>query len=398
MKNFAWLLLLAALSAKAQTDSAQMNLDAVYGRPLRSLGVAGASLGGYVEANMAYSETDGIAEGLAFQIPRATLFISSQIAPRIRFLTELELEEGGQKLSIEFASLDATFHPLLNLRTGIVLNPIGSFNQNHDGPKWEFVDRPLVSTTVLPSTWSTVGAGLFGKSARGQWSWAYEAYASNGFDQSIIENETGRTNLAAAKANADRFEENLAGMPLITAKTAIKHRRFGELGLSWMGGQFTKPKTDGLAVSPALRADAFAVDYNFSFGRWGPTVVGEAALVMVEVPITQATEFGSRQAGFFTDLVQPLVRQPILGWEKAALFAALRAEWVNYYAGALRQYADGDPTSAGLESWSLSAALSFRPTPTSVMRLCLVRRAETDLFKNLPTPTAAVQWGVSSYF
>ena len=43
------------------------------------------------------------------------------------------------------------------------MNPIGAFNQNHDGPKWEFVDRPISATQMLPATWSNVGFGLYGK-------------------------------------------------------------------------------------------------------------------------------------------------------------------------------------------------------------------------------------------
>ena len=50
---------------------------------------------------------------------------------KIKFLSEIEFEEGGEEVAIEFAALDISMHPLLNLRGGIVMNPIGAFNQNH---------------------------------------------------------------------------------------------------------------------------------------------------------------------------------------------------------------------------------------------------------------------------
>ena len=140
-----------------------MNMDAVYNRPFLQIGNLPASIGGYIEADYQYLGENGITDGHSFRVPRFTLFVTSSIHRKIKFLSEIELEEGGRKISIEFAALDFNFHPLLNFRGGVVMNPIGSFNQNHDGPKWEFVDRPIAMTEMLPATWSNVGFGLYGK-------------------------------------------------------------------------------------------------------------------------------------------------------------------------------------------------------------------------------------------
>ncbi len=173
------------------TAGVKMNMDAVYDRPFLQMGSLLVAIGGYLEANTTYSSTDGVSEGFSFQLPRMTIFLSSTILNKIKFLSEIELEEGGREINIEFASMDVEFHPLFNFRGGIIMNPIGSFNQNHDGPKWEFVNRPVSSTTIIPSTWSTAGLGLYGKYARNNWIWAYEAYLTNGFDDKIMD-ETPR--------------------------------------------------------------------------------------------------------------------------------------------------------------------------------------------------------------
>lgn len=59
--------------------------------------------------------------------------------------------------------MDLEFHPLLNLRGGIIMNPIGGFNQNHDGPRWDFIDRPISASGIIPTTLSNVGMGINGK-------------------------------------------------------------------------------------------------------------------------------------------------------------------------------------------------------------------------------------------
>src|SRR5215211_4721605 len=184
------------------TGSLKLNMDAVYDRPLMKVGKLPVALGGYVEANYQYLGENGITEGHQFQMRRLSLFISSSVSRRIKFLTEIEFEDGAKEISIEFASVDVELAPLLNFRGGIVLNPIGAFNQNHDGPKWEFVDRPLSATQMLPATFSNVGFGLYGKKNTGDWVYAYEVYLTNGFDEKIIDNSENKTFLPATKQNA----------------------------------------------------------------------------------------------------------------------------------------------------------------------------------------------------
>ncbi len=132
------------------TDSLRLNMDAVYDRPFIRVDQLPVALGGYVEANYQYLGEDGITEGHQFQMRRLTLFVSSSISRRIKFLSEIEFEDGTKEINIEFASVDFEFAPLLNFRGGVVMNPIGAFNQNHDGPKWEFVHRPFLLHRCYP--------------------------------------------------------------------------------------------------------------------------------------------------------------------------------------------------------------------------------------------------------
>ena len=237
------------------TSKPALNMDAMYNRPFLQVGKLPVALGGYAEANYQYLQQDGVTEGHQFQMRRVSIFISSSIANRIKFLSEIEFEDGAKEISIEFASLDIEFNPLLNFRGGIIVNPIGAFNQNHDGPKWEFVDRPISATQMLPGTWSNVGFGVYGKKFSKDWVYAYETYLTNGFDDKIISNAENKTFLPASKENPDRFEESFNGSPLLTGKVAVRHNKVGELGLSYMGGVYNKFQDDGLILDKKRRVN-----------------------------------------------------------------------------------------------------------------------------------------------
>jgi hypothetical protein len=398
--------LLFSFSALAQRDSSlfkriipdtgkiTMNMDAVYNRPLLQVGKFPATLGGYVEANTAYFSEDGIREGLSFQLPRLTLFVSASIKQRIKFLTEIELEEGGREINIEFASVDVEFHPLVNLRGGIVMNPIGAFNQNHDGPKWEFISRPISSTTIIPSTFSNVGFGLFGKYARRNWVWAYEAYLTNGFDDKIINNSENRTWFPAAKENPERFEESFNGIPLVTLKTAVRHRRIGELGISWMGGVYNKFREDGIDLDKKRRVDFIALDFNTVLPFIKTYINAEWVWAMADIPPTFTQQFGSKQTGGFVDFVQPIIKRRMLGWDGAVLNFAVRGEYADYNVGKFND------TGGNISDHVVAVvpAVSFRPSSQTVFRINYRYEWRKDLLGNPPGKVAGFQIGLSTYF
>lgn len=378
----------------SDTTKMKLNMDAVYNRPFLQAGKLPVAVGGYVEANTSYFVTEGVSDGLSFQIPRMTLFLSSSINKRIKFLSELELEEGGRELSIEFASMDIDLHPLLNLRGGVIMNPIGAFNQNHDGPKWEFVNRPVSATEIIPSTWSNVGFGIFGKYARRQFVWAYELYASNGFDDRIISNPTGRTWLAASKQNPERFTESSNGEPLFTAKTAFRHRKIGEIGLSWMGGVYNRFQMDGLRLDKKRRVDLFAVDFNGTLPTTSTYFTGEYVWALIDVPGSYTQQFGSRQEGGFVDIVQPVFKRNVLGWNNSVVNVAFRFEYVDFNVGRFKE--TGDPIADHLIA--LSPGLSFRPSQQTVIRLNYRYVWQSDLLGNPPERSGGLQFGFSTYF
>jgi hypothetical protein len=377
-----------------QADSLKLNMDAVYDRPLIKAGKLPVSLGGYMEANYQYSGKKGVSERHQFQMRRLTLFVASSVAKRIKFLTEIEFEEGTKEINIEFASVDFEFSPLLNFRGGIVMNPIGAFNQNHDGPKWEFVDRPLSATQMLPATWSNAGFGVYGKKYSNNWVYAYEVYLTNGFDERIINNEQNRTFLPATKLNKDRFEESFNGSPLVTGKLALKNSKIGEVGISYMGGVYNKYNVDGIDLDRKRRVNIMAVDFNSTVHGTGTVLNGEFAWVSINLPKNYTEQFGHRQLGGFMDILQPVIKRKIFDWEQAVINVALRGEYVDYNNGSFK--ATGGNIYDHI--FALVPAISFRPTPQTVLRANYRREWRRDFLGNPAIKSAGFKVGVSFYF
>lgn len=405
MKRFLFLLIFIPLITKAQTDSSLikrivpdtsklvMNTDAVFNRPFLTAGKFPIAIGGYLEANTQYAGTDGANEGFSFQFRRLTLFFSSTITKRIKFLSEIEFEDGAKEINIEYAAMDLELHPLFNLRGGIIMNPIGAFNQNHDGPRWDFIDRPLSATTIIPSTLSNVGFGFHGRLFSHNVSFAYEAYLTNGFDDHIIDNEDNHTSLRAGKSNPKKFEESNSGLPMTTAKIAVKHRAYGEIGFSYMGGAYNKWRLDGVVVDAKRRMNVYAIDANTTIANQ-TRITAEIAFVHVELPGASAPQFGSHQQGLFVDVVQPIYRNTILKFPNASINGCFRFEYADYNMGKFDQL----NTIIGDDVIAIVPGISFRPSAQTVIRFNYRYQWQHDFLGNAASRTAVIQFGFSSYF
>ena len=110
------------------------------------------------------------------------LLFTHRFSDRIRFVGELELEhafveglEEAGELELEQAYLDFLLSRSFNVRAGMLLMPVGIINERHEPPVYYGVERPLVDTVIIPTTWFEVGAGVHGEVGRG---WRYRAYVT----------------------------------------------------------------------------------------------------------------------------------------------------------------------------------------------------------------------------
>ncbi len=380
----------AATVALAQAPDTAMVQGGIYQRPF--LVAAGATaVGGYAEGNANYFRTDGIGEGLSMELRRFNIFLFSSVGRRIRFISELEFEHGVEEIALETALVDFAVNPSLVLRGGILLPPIGAFNVNHDGPRYDFVDRPLVSTRIIPATLSEIGFGVHGRLAPRGFSASYDFYLVNGLGDGVILNETGRTDLASGKSSG-RFEEDNNGSPALTGRIAAQSRRFGELGLSFYGGVYNTWRVEGEPVDEKRSLAIVAIDFYTAIGRLD--LRGEAAWARIDVPDDLAELAGERQWGVHVDAVLPVWRPRIRGLPNPVVSVGLRLEYVDLNQGRF--------SSTGLpirdETTAVVASLSFRPVPGTVFRANYRSESQRDPQGNPPSRTGGFQIGFATYF
>ena len=383
----------STMTAQADTtrrDSTSVQ-GAIYHRPF--IGSAAlASIGGYMEANVNYLVTDGVTDGFSSEMRRFNMFLFAPVGARLRFTSELEFEHGTEEIALETALLDYQISSAFVLRGGILLVPIGGFNQNHDGPRWEFVDRPLSATEVIPSTLSDVGFGANGRFFLGKTTLTYDIYLTNGLNDGIILNRSGKTRLAEGKGG-EQLEEDNNGSPAFSSRIALQRGKLGEIGVSHYRGVYNTHKIEGESVDAPRRVTITAVDASTRFW-FGIDVRGEVARNDVQLPPSLTELQASKQWGGFLDIVVPVFHPALRAKKDAVVNAALRLEYVDLNSGRFSS------TNQRIydETRAISAGISFRPASGTVFRANYVRQHHRDLFGNAAVNTGGFRLGIATYF
>ena len=155
----------------------------------------GLSIGGYGEAfyqdvvsDQGKMNPDGTLQNPSnADLQRIVMYLGYKFTDNILFNSEIEFEHGSTgegdevkgEVSVEFASLDFMIDPLVNVRTGLMLMPMGMINRIHE-PLFFFGNhRPEVERIIIPSTWREMGVGAFGSITP---ELSYTAYVVNGLN------------------------------------------------------------------------------------------------------------------------------------------------------------------------------------------------------------------------
>lgn len=132
----------------------------------------GVSIGGYGEMlyeNFSSSREDGSPSGKKDQLDflRAIVYFGYKFNDSIVFNSEIEFEHASTgktgEVSVEFAYLDFLIREGFNVRTGMLLVPMGFVNELHEPPTFLGAKRPAVEQVIIPTTWRENGAGVFGE-------------------------------------------------------------------------------------------------------------------------------------------------------------------------------------------------------------------------------------------
>ena len=171
----------------------------------------GLAIGGYGDVRFRAFVADEDDQTNIYDTLRLVLYAGYKWTDWLVFNSEIEFEHADTgndgDVAVEFLTVDFLLRPWLNLRTGLLLIPMGFINEVHEPPFYFGAERPEVERRILPSTWRENGLGIFGDlDLGGAGSLGYRAYGVNGFDATGFDSgglRGGRQK--GSKALADHF-------------------------------------------------------------------------------------------------------------------------------------------------------------------------------------------------
>ncbi|MBI4851924.1 MAG: carboxypeptidase regulatory-like domain-containing protein [Acidobacteria bacterium] len=206
-----------------------------------------------------------------FVTTRLVLGIAANIAPKLVFNSEYEVEFAGKEISIEQAYLEYQFSDKFKFRGGVVVPPLGRFNLFHDDNLQDIASRPLASTFIIPSTYKDAGAGFLGEFNIGKRSkLTYEGYVVNGIRSDEGGEFAREAGLAETLENNRFFDNN-------PQKSIVGRLMFSpiiglELGTSGYRGKHDNKGLYDLSI--------FSYDWKFAKGNF--QIIGEYARAAIE--------------------------------------------------------------------------------------------------------------------
>ena len=353
----------------------------VYDRPYLARLLGRTAIGGYAEMHARWQRVDGATEERGFEAKRWNLFTATDVSDLVRIGAELEFEEGGAEIKLEYAAIDFRVAPAFALRAGMLLSPVGRFNLSHDSPMNEFTDRPLVSTEILGVALSEPGLGAFGSIPTGAGGRVtYEIYAVNGFHDGMIDNSPDGTRIPLGRGN---FEDNNAS-PAVVGRVTWSPSLDFELGLSAHHGAYNVFNLEGLRVAERRDLTIGAVDLELVAA--GFRLAGEAAIADIDIPDVLTDVYASRQQGLYVEVLRDFGQ----GWIQTIPLSF-------FSVGARLDIADLNADTAGEGTRQVTLGANFRPTEDTVFKFNYVRGTTRDGFNN-PADHGGFLFSLATYF
>lgn len=307
-----------------------------------------------------------------FDLHRLILQTSSYLHDNLFFNAEIEFEHGGLlnagtndgELKIEQAWADYRINDLLNFRAGVVLIPFGIVNVLHDSDVRDTTTRPLMASTIIPTTWMDSGVGFHGLAyPTEEMMVSYEAYVTNGLNDQI---SAGRGIRNARPSLATDNNGNKA----VSARLAVSPFLGLEMALDGYHGAYDATGTKKLTM---VGADAFYTVGPFE-------VLGEYANVLTEggsfteKGATSATAIPGSMEGFYAEgryhFFPELLHGTFLG----------RAGGFNTATfTAFSRYGQADTNKGAFDAsdkYEAVVGVNYRPIQTFVTKLELQRIGE----------------------
>ncbi len=323
----------------------------------------GLSIGGYGEWYYTnYSQ--GVKS--TFDDARAVIYVGYKFNDWILMNSEFEFEHGSTgegseqkgEVSNEFAYLDFLLNPKSNVRTGLLLVPMGFINEIHEGPTFHGNRRPTVEQVIIPTTWREMGAGIWGQLAEGL---QYRMYGLNGLDAAgftsagISEGrQNGTYSLAQDFAFTGRLDYYMPFVPGLQVGAS-----------SWVGNSGQDNEYAGSRVNALTQLYEGHIQWRYkgfemrALGAVGS--IGNAA----QLSLAKKETIGSQNYGWYTEFAYDVM--PFLFTDSTQYLAPFfRYEAYNTLAKVPTGFTNYD----GLyDQWIFQGGLTYKPITNVAVKL-----------------------------
>jgi hypothetical protein len=340
----------------------------------------GLSIGGYAEGYYAHLFTNrnqnpnGDPQGAASMTDalRTVLYVGYKFNENLVFNSEFEWEHagvsddsakfdvGGEAIA-EFAALDWRLRDWANLRTGLVLLPIGFINQVHEPPFFNGVSRPEVEQVIIPTTWRENGVGMYGDLAENV---SYSAFLVTGLDALGF----GPDGIAGGRTLGNQSRaQDVAGVVRIDWRPPIEGTLLG--GSVYGGGADQGRSGFGDAKLMLWELHAQYRSHGFELrALYAQSFIDGASRITQALrnrgDIDPDAVVGSGQLGGYVEAAYDVM--PWLGlasdWSLTPFF---RAEYYNTE----QSVPSGFQRDKSQEIWLFTPGITFKPTPNVAYKL-----------------------------
>jgi hypothetical protein len=314
-------------------------------------------IGGYGELDYVFRKDNGNGNGGNTLDPhRIVLNVTSQLTDWIDFNSELEWEHGGSdggadgSISVEQAYLTFKLNPALNVKTGVMLMPMGAINQNHEPVNFYSSARPALDTYLIPSTWQEMGVGISGALHRKV---DYQLMAVTGLDGTGFNAEKGlRDGRQGFKKDNNR---NFA----VTGRLDVRPVENLTTSLSLYSGNSAP------SGSPTAYTTIAAFDGRYRYMDF--ELAGEYVHVYQDRPDVLNGEIGRNMSGYWVEGAWHALPS---AWKKGRLAAADAVLFARYSELNTQKGGAADPakTSGRYNRNYTTVGLSFMPIPAVAIK------------------------------
>jgi hypothetical protein len=222
---------------------------------------------GYGEMNYVRPRND--AASATATLRRGVLGFGYRFSERTRMAAELEVENAvvsaSDKGEVEFEQMyiEHDLTDRISAKAGLFLMPVGYLNESHEPTRYFGVERNLVETAIIPSTWREMGVGLRGTTESGL---RWDAGLVTSFD--LTKWDATSTDGRVSPLNAVHGEGQLAKARSVATYGALNYNGipgFNVGGSVFQGG--VGQKQPGFA-SPNAKVTLAEVHSRWQPGAW----------------------------------------------------------------------------------------------------------------------------------